>query len=614
MDIIHLLPDSVANQIAAGEVIQRPASVVKELVENAIDAGASSIDVVVQDAGRTLIQVVDDGKGMSDTDARMAFERHATSKIQKADDLFSLRTMGFRGEALPSIAAVAHVEMRTRTLQHEVGTEILIDGSQLTSQTPCSCPVGTNFLVRDIFFNVPARRKFLKSNQTELSNIVQEFERIALVNPSVAFSLTHNGNTLSKLPTASLRTRVLNIFGRKFDGQLLDVDVSTTMVRIRGFVGKPESARKKGAHQYFFVNGRYMRHPYFAKAVAEAFSQIVSSDMQVPYFLYFEVDPAEIDVNIHPTKTEIKFENEQAIWQILMASVREVLGQANAVPMLEFDTEGRPEIPVFQSQSPVAPPVLEVNTSFNPFRHAASSAQRPSQGAPVFPEGASLLPDAPECEPGCDFVPSSEDVPSDLFSSGLFSEDDTLEMSTSHIQLQGQYILTPVRSGLMIVHQQRAHMRIRYDQYRSQMDGHPVSTQGLLFPELVQLPPSDAVLIEEITDELHQLGFDISPLGGGTFSVNGMPAGIEGTSPSALFHDIVRSLKEEGTGIEDEVHHRLAMTMARNSCVVRGQVMDEGEMDDFINQLFACSNPNYTPDGRLIVTILKQEDVDKIFA
>ena len=614
MDIIHLLPDSVANQIAAGEVIQRPASVVKELVENAIDAGASSIEVVVQDAGRTLIQVVDDGKGMSDTDARMAFERHATSKIQKAEDLFSLHTMGFRGEALPSIAAVAHVELRTRTLQEDVGTEILIDGSQLTSQSPCSCPVGTNFMVRDIFYNVPARRKFLKSNQTELSNIVQEFERIALVNPSVSFSLTHNGNTLSKLPVANLRTRVLNIFGKKLDGQLLDVDVSTTMVRIRGFVGKPESARKKGAHQYFFVNGRYMRHAYFAKAVSEAFGQIVSSDMQVPYFLYFEVDPSEIDVNIHPTKTEIKFENEQAIWQILMASVREVLGQANAVPMLEFDTEGRPDIPIFQPHASVAPPVLEVNANFNPFQRTPSAGRHASHAVSDIPACDPTLYDLPQCDPLSDELPSEEGVMSDFLSSDLASGDDELEMSTSHIQLQGQYILTPVRSGLMIVHQQRAHMRILYDQYRSQMDGQPVSTQGLLFPELVQLPPSDAVLIEEITDELHLLGFDISPLGGGTFSVNGMPAGLEGTSPVALFHEIVRGLKEEVTGIEDEVRHRLALTMARNSAVVRGQVMDEGEMDDFINRLFACSNPNYTPDGRLIVTILKQEDVDKIFA
>lgn len=611
MDIIELLPDSVANQIAAGEVIQRPASVVKELMENAIDAGASSIDVVIEDAGRTLIQVVDDGKGMSGTDARLAFERHATSKIRKADDLFSLHTMGFRGEALPSIAAVSHVELHTRTLYDEVGTQIFINGSQLESQSPCACPVGTNFLIRDLFYNVPARRKFLKSNQTELSNIVQEYERVALSNPSVAFSLMHNGAVLSKLPMGTLRMRVLGIFGKKLDSQLLDMDVSTTMVRVRGFVGKPESARKKGAHQFFFVNGRFMRHPYFAKAVAEAFGQVLPADAQVPYFLFLEVEPSEIDVNIHPTKTEIKFENEQAIWQILMASVREVLGKCNAVPMLDFDTEGKPDIPVFQGYAAnVAQPRLEVDTSFNPFKSTPSRGGSSSQPGPADqpgPEGFGEMPDF------SDFAYQSGQVEAEdgeLFSAA----SDDMERSASHIQLQGLYILTPVRSGLMIVHQQRAHMRILYDQYFRQMEGQPVSTQGLLFPELVQLSASDAVLIEEVTDELHSLGFDIASLGGGTFSLSGMPASLQGVAPDALFHDMVRSLKEQGTGMDNEVRHRLALTLARNSAMVRGQVLDEAEMDDVINRLFACANPNYAPDGRLIVTILKQEDVDKIFA
>ena len=320
-DIIHLLPDSVANQIAAGEVIQRPASVIKELVENAVDASATRIDVVVEDAGKTSIQVVDNGKGMSETDARLSFERHATSKIRKADDLFALRTMGFRGEALASIAAVAQVELRTRQAGSELGTCVNIEGSQLVGQEPVSCAPGSNFLIRNLFFNVPARRKFLKSNQTELSNILQEFERVALVHEDIAFSLTQNGSVVLSLPKSTLRQRIINIFGKKLNEQLLAVDVETSLVRLSGFVGKPDSARKKGTHQYFFVNGRYMRHPYFHKAVMEAFEQLIPVGEQVSYFLYFEVDPANIDVNIHPTKTEIKFENELAIWQIIVAAV-----------------------------------------------------------------------------------------------------------------------------------------------------------------------------------------------------------------------------------------------------------------------------------------------------
>ena len=348
-DIIRLLPDSVANQIAAGEVIQRPASVIKELVENAIDAGAQHVDVLVVDAGKTSIQVIDDGKGMSETDARLSFERHATSKIREAADLFALHTMGFRGEALASIAAVAQVELRTRMEGEELGTMLTISGSKVEGQEAVSCPKGSSFSVKNLFFNVPARRKFLKSNQTELSNILTEFERIVLVNPEVSFTLHHNGAELFNLPALQLRQRIMGVFGKKINQELLSLDVDTTMVRVSGFVGKPETARKKGARQYFFVNGRYMRHPYFHKAIMDAYEQLVPVGEQVSYFIYFEVDPANIDVNIHPTKTEIKFENEQAIWQILAAAVKETLGKFNAVPSIDFDTEGMPDIPAFDA-------------------------------------------------------------------------------------------------------------------------------------------------------------------------------------------------------------------------------------------------------------------------
>ena len=361
-DIIHLLPDSVANQIAAGEVIQRPASVIKELVENAIDADAQNIHVLVTDAGKTCIQVIDDGKGMSETDARLSFERHATSKIREAADLFALRTMGFRGEALASIAAVAQVELKTRPESEELGTKLVIAGSQVESQEAISCSKGSNFSVKNLFFNVPARRKFLKANSTELSNILAEFERIALVHPEVAFSLYSNDSELFNLPVSQLRQRILAIFGKKLNQQLLNIDVNTTMVKISGYVAKPETARKKGAHQYFFVNGRYMRHPYFHKAVMEAYEQLIPAGEQISYFIYFDVDPANIDVNIHPTKTEIKFENEQAIWQILSASVKESLGKFSAIPSIDFDTEDMPDIPAFEEKISSEPPKVHYNT------------------------------------------------------------------------------------------------------------------------------------------------------------------------------------------------------------------------------------------------------------
>ena len=607
MDIIHLLPDAVANQIAAGEVIQRPASVIKELIENAIDAGASNINVVLEDAGRTLIQVVDDGKGMSDTDARLAFERHATSKIKKADDLFALKTMGFRGEALPSIAAVAHVKLTTRTIENELGTQVEIEGSRIVSQEPCACPVGANFEVRNLFFNVPARRKFLKSNQTELNNIIQEFERIALVNPSVAFTLHHNGSLVTQLPSAPLRMRISNIFGRKLNEQLLDIDVDTTLIHLKGFVGKPDSSKKKGCHQYFFVNGRFMRHPYFAKAIMEAYDQLIPTGEQIPYFLYFEVDPANIDVNIHPTKTEVKFENEQAIWQIIVAAIREVLGRFSAVPVLEFDTEGCPEIPVFQEHGNIAPPKLEFNSNFNPF--TKNSAPSPSKSANRW---EALYPDVMTGSglDGYEVTEITEEETETLYAS---QEEEAIEMSSEHIQLQGQYILTPVRSGMMIVNQQRAHIRILYDKYRAQMDGQPVSTQGLLFPEVVQFSIADALLLEEATDELKALGFELSPLGGGSFAVNGMPAGLEDIQPTVLLTNIIESIKDKSTCMEADIQHRLALTIARSAAIVVGQALTNTEMDNLINQLFACPNPNHTPDGKLIVTILQYADIERMF-
>jgi len=608
MDIIHLLPDSVANQIAAGEVVQRPSSVIKELMENAVDAGASTVDVLVVDAGRTSIQVIDDGKGMSEQDARMAFERHATSKIKQAEDLFSLHTMGFRGEALPSIAAVAQVHLLTRTIEDELGTDLTIEGSHITSQEVCSCPVGANLEVRNLFFNVPARRKFLKSNQTELNNIIQEFERIVLVNPSVSFSLSHNGTLITKLPASNLRQRIVNVFGKKQNEQLLSVDVDTTLVRITGFVGKPEAARKKNTNQYFFVNGRYMRHPYFHKAVLEAYVHLIPEGEQVPYFLYFEVDPANIDVNIHPTKTEIKFENDSAIWQILVAAIKDSLGKFNAVPTIDFDVEGRPDIPAFDYRggTEVHAPHVQVDSSYNPFRSQEGKRQKQT---PV--DWEQLYSHIEKAEPARDYrIEDVSSEPEDLFSD---ESQGGIEMSNSHFQYRGQYILTPVQTGLMIVDQHRAHVRVLYEKFLKQIEGQKASSQGLLFPEILQLAPSDAVLFQDMTDELQSLGFDMESLGGGSFSINGVPSDLQGANPVLVLTQMVEAVKEKECGMENELQHRIALVMARNAAIVSGQVLSNQEMESLLGELFQCQNPNLTPTGKVVVSILEHAQIEKMF-
>lgn len=609
MDIIHLLPDSVANQIAAGEVVQRPSSVIKELMENSVDAGATSVDVFLLDAGRTSIQVIDDGKGMSDTDARMAFERHATSKIQKAEDLFTLQTMGFRGEALPSIAAVSQVRLQTRTINQELGTSLSIDGSQVISQEPCSSPVGTNIEVRNLFYNLPARRKFLKSNQTELNNLMQEYERIVLVNPMVSFSLSHNGNLLSKLPASSLKPRIVSLFGKRLDGQLLPVQVETTLVNLSGFVGKPESARKKGVHQYLFVNGRYMRHPYFHKAVMSAFEHLIPEGEQVPYFLYFQVDPSSIDVNVHPTKTEIKFENESAVWQIVMASIKETLGRFNAVPTIDFDTTERPEIPVFDAMSRnVAVPEMQYDEGYNPFR---KSKPQPAASASDVRNWETLYGPVQ----GTQFVsPDFEDDGVDDLQ--LFDSPESgsiQDISSEHFQFRGRYILTAVQSGLMLVEQHRAHERVLYDRYMRQMEQQTFTTQGLLFPEIVQFSPSDAQALDGVMDDFASLGFELSSLGGGSFSISGVPSGLDGMNPSELLTQMVEGLREDHAIPCQEIRHRLALAMARNTSIVVGQVLSIPEMDSLLNELFRCQNPNLTPSGKVIVSILPQERIDELF-
>ena len=648
-DIISLLPDSVANQIAAGEVIQRPASVVKELVENAVDAGAKTIHVIIVDAGRTSIQVIDDGRGMSETDARLAFERHATSKIRKADDLFALHTMGFRGEALASIAAVAQVELLTRMADDEIGTRIQIAASKVVSQEPAAAPLGSSFKVDNLFYNVPARRKFLKSNATELSNILQAFERIVLVYPDIHFILHHNGAELQNLKPASLRQRITDVYGRQYSQDLLPVEVQTTLCNITGFVGKPETARKKSGHDFFFVNGRYMRHPYFHKAVVTAYDRMIPEGMQVPYFLYIDVDPAAVDVNIHPTKTEIKFENEQAVWQVLTATVRDALGRFCDVPAIDFDVQGKPDIPVFDpSRDSITAPKVNYNPDYNPFNsgargHGGTEARDMSSHGQRVPSNWEQLYDIASTSPSRESDPSlfpTDDSASDISSVNckLSAVNNKLDSSPLHYQYKGRYIMTAVKSGLMIIDQHRADVRIRYERYLQQFESHTSATQQMLFPESVRFSPAESVILQQILPSLTAIGFDLSDLGGNTFAINGIPAGLEGIDPVNLLQQIVAdaqdhsscddseglaskssinnklSARPEGTlALARTINKNIALSLAQSVAVPYGQVLSNDEMEQLVNELFACSNVNYTPNGKAILSILPQTDIERLF-
>ncbi len=606
-DIIQLLPDSVANQIAAGEVIQRPASVVKELVENALDAGARHIDVIVMDAGRTSIQVIDDGKGMSPTDARLSFERHATSKIRKADDLFDLHTMGFRGEALASIAAVAQVELRTRRQEDEVGTLLTLSGSRFSGQEPVSCPVGSNFKVENLFFNVPARRRFLKTNVTELNNIITVFERMVLVNPQVAFTLHSNGVQLMDLPVSGLRQRILAVYGKRINQDLLPVEVETSVCRISGFVGKPESARKKGAHQFFFVNGRFMKHPYFGKAVMAPFERLVPQGEQVPYFIYFDVAPADIDVNIHPTKTEIKFDNEQAIWQILSAAVKEAVGKFNEVPQINFDTEGRPDIPVFSSgggEGTGSLPKVQYNPQYNPFKTKPSSGWGQDEWESLYPSKENT-PDSQEQEL---FAPEEEDGGIEATPASEIVTD----RSPVHYQYKGRYIMTAVKSGLMIIDQHRAHIRVLYEEYMKKVRNHSWMTQKVLFPEVVEFSSAESETLSRMMPQLTAMGFSISDLGGGSFSVNGIPAGVEGLNAASLLRNLVVSVMELAPTVKEQMESALALDLARNAAIPTGQLLNNEEMESLVNNLFLCDNVSLTPDGKPVLCILKQSEIEHL--
>jgi len=599
-DIIKLLPDSVANQIAAGEVIQRPASVVKELMENAVDAGGRNISVIIKDSGKTLIQVTDDGGGMSETDARLSFERHATSKISSAKDLFAITTKGFRGEALASIAAVAMVELKTRKEGIETGTLVVINGSKVEAQEPCSCPTGSAFSVKNLFYNVPARRKFLKSDSTELRHIIIEFQKVAIAHPEIRFSLYHNGSEIYSLIPGNNRQRIIGVFGKQINQELITLETDTSLISIRGFIGKPESARRTYGEQFFFVNNRFMKHPYFHKAVAEAYQNILPADAIPSYFIFMESDPASIDINIHPTKTEIKFEDERSIWQILMASVREALGRFNIVPSLDFDNEVLIDIPVRSSTKKITEqPGIEINPRFNPFEREEMAFQRP------------------------DFIERFERENTanwEKLYSTLEKEDENPESAGKireaerrFLQIKNKYIVCPVKSGLMLIDQKRAHERVLYERFMECLSKNRPVSQTELFPLTIELDPVDFSVLEEIQNDLKILGFTIDFTGENKIILKGRPSNSISADLVEMLEIIIEEYKSTRTDPSAGAKEKLAAAMAGASAIPYGKALAQSEMENLFDNLFACAAPNYSPKGRPVINIITLDDLDKKF-
>ncbi len=596
-DLIKLLPDSVANQIAAGEVIQRPSSVVKELVENAVDAGAGNITVIIKDSGKTLIQVTDDGTGMSETDARLAFERHATSKISSAGDLFAIRTKGFRGEALASVAAVSMVELKTRKAENEAGTMILINGSRVTAQEPCSCPRGSSFSVKNLFFNIPARRKFLKSDNTEMRHIITEFQKIVIPHPGIRFLLIHNDNEIYNLMPSNCRQRIMAVFGKQINNELVSVETDTTLIRIKGYVGKPESARRTYGEQFFFVNDRYMKHPYFHKAVMEAYHNILTPESYPSYFLFMESDPASIDINIHPTKTEIKFEDEQAIWQILLASVREALGRFNIIPSLDFKSEILIDIPV-QPNSGRTPeaPEIKTNALYNPF----AGEERPAQSG-YYAEW---------------FEREKAHGWEKLYPPHETGYEDQLQSETERrlFQIKGRYLVSPVKSGLMLIDQKRAHERILYEKFIDTLSDNTKASQTEMFPVKFELNAADFLLLQEISNEINHLGFNVQLTESGhQVSVTGRPSDTISDDPVELLEMLIEEYKNTQADPSAGLKEKVASALASAAAIPYGRILKKREMEDIFDTLFLCKHPNYSPKGKPVISIITTDEMDKRF-
>lgn len=603
-DKIKLLPDSVANQIAAGEVIQRPASVVKELLENALDAGATQINLIVKDAGRTLIQITDNGSGMSATDARMCFEKHATSKINQPEDLFKLATFGFRGEALASIAAIAHVELKTKTAVEELGTHILIEGSKFKSQETCSTPTGTSFSIKNLFFNVPARRNFLKSNAAELRHVIEEFQRVVIVNPEVNFSFYSNGEVLYQLKPAPLKVRIAQTIGQKnLEEKLVPISEETENLKISGFIGKPEFSRKKRGEQYFFANGRFIKHPYFNHAVEMSYSELIPDGSYPSYFIFMEVPSEDIDVNIHPTKIEVNFVDKQLIYAILTSSVKKALGQFNLTPSLDFEKESSMDFN-FPKDRPVKAPTITINPDYNPFE--TEKPQKTEREIRNEQNWDKLY----------DFeTPGTGQQNETQFSSAISFQSEEVPQKEQHktfLQVAQSYVVSGIKSGLVVVNQQLAHERILYEKFLEQYEQRQISTQQLLFPVNISLSADELSSVKEIEEELKGFGFDFEYFGQSGIVVNGCPMDVNESKISGIIEDILKNL-ESGAQLDQELKTTFARTMARQLSIKKGQKLENSEMEQLMDALFSCQLPYVSIDGEPSIKTLDLEEVERLF-
>jgi len=625
-DIIQLLPDAIANQIAAGEVIQRPASVVKELMENSIDAGASEVKLIVKEAGKTLIQVIDNGCGMSETDARMCFERHATSKIREAKDLFAIRTMGFRGEAMASIAAIAHVDMRTKKHAQELGVQLIIEGSKVKSQEACQCNNGTSISVKNLFYNVPARRNFLKSNTVEMRHIVEEFQRIALAHPDIFFSLHHNGQEIFHLPSGNHRQRIVGMLGGQANKKLVPIDEKTDFLRIHGFVGKPEFAKRTRGDQYFFVNNRFIKSGYLHHSVVAAFEDLLQKDSHPLYFLYLEIDPKHIDINVHPTKQEIKFEDEKLIYNYLKVSVRHGLGQYSITPSLDFSQEGSFSASKNYGSRPTQSSFIQPSSMNDDVKSRSSSGNFSSK-----PSGSNLdatnqknwqkLFEGIDDDFPTESAAPAADADESVIIASKWSDDNELDDAKKTFsketkepyQIQNTYIVSQIKSGYMLIDQQAAHERILYESYLAQMQTKQAATQKSLFPLNINLSTSDAALLNEIMEQVNALGFDIQPFGNNAFVIQGIPANLPaGQNEEKLLESLLEQYKSN-IDLKLDINENIARSMARSAATKRGQSMTPTEMKELIDQLFATAAPFKSPRGRKCFVTYNMDDLEKEF-
>ncbi|MEO2061011.1 MAG: DNA mismatch repair endonuclease MutL [Mesonia sp.] len=624
-DIIQLLPDHVANQIAAGEVVQRPASVVKELLENAIDAEATHIQLLIKDAGKTLIQVSDDGKGMSETDARLCFERHATSKIKMAEDLFQLKTKGFRGEALASIAAIAHVDLKSKQEEQEVGTEIKINGTKVESQEPCVTPKGTVVSVKNLFFNIPARRNFLKSNAVETRHIIDEFQRVALAHPQIAFSLHHNGSEIFQLRSANHRQRIVNIFGAKTNEKLVPVEEETEILNVQGFVGKPEFAKRTKGEQFFFVNDRFIKSPYLNHAVTAAFEGLLKEKTYPSYFLYLNIDPKRIDINIHPTKTEIKFDDEHALYAILRSAIKHSLGQFNVAPVLDFERDANLDTPYSYKEKQAEHPIVEVDRNFNPFESemkfssssstSAKTSSSKSNFQPSFSkksEGSweALYTEFDSSKPEADF--SNVEFESEEVTGSLF-EDEKKSESGNTFQLQKKYIISSLKSGLLVIDQHRAHTRILYEDLLKSITVKAAISQQLLFPLILQYSKQETAMLRELKDSLEQTGFVFARIENHEVEIKGIPNLISESEVSILLDQLLSDFENEIPESGFKQTDLLAKSLAKSMAIKTGAVLDTVEQIAIVNGLFACKEPDVTPSNRKVFVTLAVDELEKKF-